>query len=60
MLMFLTSVAVLLWFRRSRADTRVWQTRIAPGLGLLGLAVCLVITVQNMPLLVGGSTTLPW
>ncbi|MCE0538735.1 APC family permease [Kineosporia rhizophila] len=58
MLMFLTSVAVLLWFRRSRADTRVWQTRIAPGLGLLGLAVCLVITVQNMPLLVGGSTTL--
>jgi amino acid transporter len=36
-LMALTSVAVLVFFRRSRADTRVWHTLVAPALGLLGL-----------------------
>ncbi|GLY31888.1 APC family permease [Kineosporia sp. NBRC 101731] len=58
LLMLVTSVAVLVWFHRSRADTRLWHTRIAPGLGLVGLAACLAITVQNLPLLVGGSQTL--
>ncbi|GAB6903255.1 APC family permease [Kineosporia succinea] len=58
LLMLLTSVAVLVWFHRSRADTRFWHTRLAPGLGLAGLAVCLFITVRNLPLLVGGSQTL--
>ncbi|GAB3261623.1 APC family permease [Kineosporia babensis] len=58
MLMLLTSIAILVWFQRSRADNRFWQTRLAPGLGLIGLALSLIITLQNMPLLVGGSQTL--
>lgn len=57
-LMTLTSAAVIVYFRRWRFDTRVWHTLIAPGLGFAGLAVLLVMTAVNLPLLVGGSTTL--
>ena len=56
-LMTLTSVAVVVYFRRSRVDTRTWHTLVAPGLGLVGLAALLVMTALNLPLLVGGSTT---
>jgi hypothetical protein len=56
-LMTLTSVAVVVYFRRSRVDTRTWHTLVAPGLGLVGLAVLLVMTAVNLPLLVGGSST---
>lgn len=56
-LMTLTSVAVVVYFRRSGVDTRTWQTLVAPGLGLVGLAILLVMTAVNLPLLVGGSST---
>jgi amino acid transporter len=56
-LMTLTSVAVVVFFRRHRVDPRTWHTLVAPGLGLAGLAVLLVMTAVNLPLLVGGSTT---
>ncbi|MFW0797081.1 APC family permease [Gordonia sp. CPCC 205515] len=57
-LMTLTSAAVIVYFRRTRKDVRIWHTAIAPGLGLLGLASLLVLTAMNLPLLVGGSDTL--
>ncbi len=57
-LMLLTCAAVLVFFRRTKVDTRPWQTLIAPGLGFLGLAAVLVVLVQNLPLLMGESTTL--
>jgi amino acid transporter len=57
-LMTLTSVAVLVYFRRSPVDRRPWNTLVAPGLGLIGLAVLLVMTIAKLPLLVGGSNTL--
>lgn len=57
-LMTLTSLAVLVYFRRTRTDHRVWNTLIAPGLGLAGLAILFTMTVTNLPLLVGGSTSL--
>ncbi|WP_052074079.1 APC family permease [Rhodococcoides fascians] len=57
-LMTITSVAVLVYFRRSRVDTRLWNTVVAPLLGLVGLAALLFMTVVNLPLLVGGSSTL--
>jgi amino acid transporter len=56
-LMTLTSVAVVVYFRRSRTDTRTWHTVVAPGLGLVGLTILLVMTAVNLPLLVGGSNT---
>jgi amino acid transporter len=57
-LMTITSVAVLVFFLRNRVDTRTWNTLAAPLLGLIGLAALLVMTVVNLPLLVGGSSTL--
>lgn len=57
-LMVLTCVAVLAFFARSGVDRRVWHTRIAPALGLLGLLACLALTVHNFPTLIGGSTGL--
>ena len=57
-LMTLTSAAVIVYFRRTRFDTRPWNTVIAPGLGFIGLAVLSVMTAINLPLLVGGSGTL--
>lgn len=57
-LMTLTSAAVVVYFRRTGFDTRVWHTLIAPGLGFLGLAALSVLTAANLPLLVGGSATL--
>jgi amino acid transporter len=57
-LMTLTSAAVVVYFRRTKFDTRPWQTVIAPSLGFIGLAVLSVMTAVNLPLLVGGSDTL--
>ena len=57
-LMVMTCLAVLVFFARSGVDRRVWNTRIAPTLGLLGLLGCLVLTLGNFPTLIGGSTGL--
>ena len=57
-LMTITSAAVVVYFRRTRFDTRPWNTLIAPSLGFVGLAVLSVMTAINLPLLVGGSDTL--
>ncbi|MFV8173190.1 APC family permease [Mycolicibacterium peregrinum] len=57
-LMTLTSAAVIVYFRRTRVDTRPWNTLIAPLLGFAGLAALSVMTAVNLPLLVGGSDTL--
>ena len=57
-LMTLTCLAVLVFFRRTGADRRVWHTVVAPLLGFAGLAVCLALTIGNFPTLIGGSTTL--
>nr|WP_296769019.1 APC family permease [Rhodococcus sp. (in: high G+C Gram-positive bacteria)] len=57
-LMTITSIAVLVYFRRTRIDRRPWNTIVAPTLGLIGLGVLLFMTIANLPLLVGGSDTL--
>lgn len=57
-LMTITSVAVLVYFRSTHVDRRPWNTIIAPALSLIGLASLLIMTVMNLPLLVGGSSTL--
>jgi amino acid transporter len=54
-LMALTCAAVLVFFRRTRVDDRLWHTVLAPLLGLGGLLGCLWLTVANFELLIGGS-----
>lgn len=53
-LMVLTSIAVLVFFRRSGVDRRLWPTRIAPVLGAAGLAAIAAMVVDNFSTLVGG------
>lgn len=57
-LMALTCLAVLVYFRRTRVDTRPWQTAGAPALGFVGLLIFLYLTISNFPTLIGGSAGL--
>lgn len=56
LLMLLTCVAVIVFFRRTRVDGRAWNTVVAPVIGVVGLAVAAWLTAANFDLLVGGWT----
>ena len=61
LLYFLTSVSVVVFFRRSGADTRPWNTLIAPVLGALGIAGAIWLIIDNFTTLIGGDrTTAVW
>jgi amino acid transporter len=55
LLYFLTSVSVVIFFRRERLDTRPWNTLIAPALGALGVAGAIWLIVENFTTLIGGE-----
>lgn len=52
-LMAVTSVAIIVFFAKTRSDKRLWNTVIAPGIGLIGLVVATIIIAANFPMLVG-------
>lgn len=54
-ILVLASLAILAYFKRSGHDRRLWQTRIAPLGGLIGVVSCLVIAIVNLPTLIGGD-----
>ncbi|MEU7145298.1 APC family permease [Nocardia sp. NPDC046473] len=56
LLMLLTSVAVIAFFRRTGLDRRRWHTVFAPTLGTAGLLVVTALVIDNFTTLVGGST----
>ncbi|MGL3805510.1 APC family permease [Paeniglutamicibacter sp. R2-26] len=60
LLLALTSVAVLVFFGRKERGGPVWQRRIAPALGLVGLLAFLAIILVNLPVLVGESSYGPF
>jgi amino acid transporter len=58
-LMLLTSVAVLVHFRRSpdtEGTNTVWSTIVAPGLATLGLGGVIILTIANFNLFLGSTT----
>lgn len=58
LLMFLTSVAVLVFFHRSRGqitDTTAWHTRVAPVLAIVGLGAALCLSFSHFALVTGGD-----
>ncbi|MEU6199506.1 APC family permease [Streptomyces sp. NPDC047061] len=57
LLYFLTSVSVIVFFRRERLDTRPWNTVIAPALGALGIAAMIWVILANFTTLIGGATS---
>ncbi|MBI3215662.1 MAG: APC family permease [Mycobacterium sp.] len=59
-LLIATSAAVLVYFGRDRRGHSQWRVRIAPALGLIGLAGSLVLILANLSDLVGGSSVLAW
>ncbi|WP_345802366.1 APC family permease [Microbacterium sp. AZCO] len=52
-LMALTSVAVIVYFLKSRKDGRVWNTIVAPALGFIGLVLSAVLITAYFPIMVG-------
>jgi amino acid transporter len=63
-LQFLVSGAVIVFFRRNGLDSRVWNTVVAPALGMLGLGYALWLLVLNLPALSGSADvfvlSFPW
>ncbi len=61
LLYFLTSISVLVFFRRERVDSLVWNTLIAPALGAIGLGTAIWLILSNFPTLIGGDqATATW
>ncbi|NBM16947.1 APC family permease [Streptomyces sp. GC420] len=61
LLLLLTSVSVIAFFRRERLDTRPWNTVIAPALGAAGIAGALWLILANFTTLIGGDrATATW
>ena len=58
-LLIATSVAVLVFFARDRRGHSQWRVRIAPAVGLVGLAVTLILILTNLDGL-AGSSALGW
>jgi amino acid transporter len=52
-LMAVTSIAVIVYFVRTRQDRRVWNTVVAPGLGFIGLVLSAILIVAYFPIMVG-------
>ncbi|MEU0584658.1 APC family permease [Streptomyces sp. NPDC006132] len=57
LLYLLTSVSVVVFFRRERLDPRPWNTLIAPLLGALGIAGAIWLILANFTTLIGGART---
>jgi len=49
----LVSLAVIVYFRRTKEDTRVWNTLIAPALSIIGLALGAYLVMARFGLLAG-------
>ncbi|MFF8991196.1 APC family permease [Streptomyces sp. NPDC014983] len=57
LLYLLTSVSVVVFFRRRRVDTRLWHTLLAPVLGAIGLAGAIWLILANFTTLIGGEVS---
>jgi amino acid transporter len=56
----LTSVAVIAYFLRHRAETNVWTTLVAPALSAVLMLGILALVLNNFGVLTGGSTLTVW
>ncbi|MGY4708468.1 APC family permease [Mycolicibacterium sp. CBM1] len=54
-LMAVTSLAVIVYFRRHRSEERLINTTVAPVLGIVGLLAMLTLISANFEVLIGGS-----
>lgn len=52
-LFVITSIAVIRFFRKTKADSRAWNTLVAPALAAILLVIILIQTYANFDLLAG-------
>ncbi|MHC3473480.1 APC family permease [Streptomyces sp. 7R007] len=61
LLYLLTSLSVVVFFRRGRLDARLWNTRVAPALGAVGIVGAIWLIIENFTTLIGGAqSTAVW
>jgi amino acid transporter len=58
LLLFLTGIAVIVYFRRNRTSMSAWRTIVAPVVALVGIGFALLTATLNMELLVLGDPLL--
>lgn len=58
LLLSLTAIAIIVYFRRNPSGASVWRTLIAPAIALLGIGFALLTASFNMELLVVGDPLL--
>jgi len=49
----LVSIAVIVYFRRTKENTKIWNTKIAPALAILGLGLGMVMLMARFNLFAG-------
>ena len=54
-ILILTSASIIAFFVRTRVETSIWKTQIAPALALLGFGVVAYLAVTNYDVLLGGQ-----
>jgi len=60
MLLFLTALAVIVYFRRNAAGASIWKTLIAPAIAAAGIGLEVVIATFNLPLLIEAPAAVIW
>lgn len=55
LMMAITGVAVIVFFRRTRIEQGMWRTLVAPGLSSLGLFGVVYLVIKYFEMLVGGK-----
>lgn len=56
----IASVAIFVFFRRSKVDRRLWHSFVAPLLGVAGLVPLLWLALSSLHVLLGVSGPLEW
>ncbi len=56
----MASIAVFVFFRRNTVDKRVWNTFIAPLLGIAGLLPFIYFALTSLDLLIGATGVVQW
>lgn len=49
----IAAIAILVFFWRTKVDTRLWHTKIAPALAICGMVGILIVAVSSVELLLG-------
>lgn len=60
LLLFLTALAVIFYFRADRGAVSAWKILVAPAIAAAGIGTELVIATMNLPLLIIGPATVVW